>query len=60
MNFLIANKAVIMPSYEGVASRLAFEGLKELFEGRQVITLPSSALLAGGGSFHCISQQQPA
>jgi agmatine deiminase len=60
MNFLIANKAVVMPSYERVASRLAAEGLQELFEDRQVIALPSSALLIGGGSFHCISQQQPA
>jgi len=60
MNFVIANKVVIMPSYETVASRFAMEALQMVFDERQVIALPANALLTGGGSFHCISQQQPA
>ena len=60
MNFLIANGAVILPTYEGVASRFATEALEMLFPDRAVIALPSTALLTGGGSFHCISQQVPA
>jgi agmatine deiminase len=52
MNFIIANRAVILPVYG--------EGLAEAFPGRKVIALPSNALLSGGGSFHCISQQEPA
>ena len=60
MNFLIANGAVIMPTYEDFASRFALEVLKYLFPDRQVIGLPSRALLSGGGSFHCISQQETA
>ncbi len=60
MNFLIANKAVIVPVYEETASRLALEALADLFPERQAIGLPSRALLTGGGSFHCISQQEPA
>ena len=59
MNFLIANGAVVMPTYEDFASRFALEVLKDLFPDRQVIGLPSRALLSGGGSFHCISQQEP-
>ena len=60
MNFLIANRAVIMPTYEDEASRLALQGLAALFPDRQVIGLPSLAILTGGGSFHCITQQEPA
>ena len=60
MNFLIANGAVIVPTYEDVASRFAVQALETLFPDRAVIALPSTALLTGGGSFHCISQQVPA
>lgn len=60
MNFIIANKAVIVPVYEDKASPLALEGFKSLFPDRTVIGLPSTAILTGGGSFHCITQQEPA
>ena len=60
MNFLIANGAVILPTYEDRASRFAVQALEALFPGREVIALPSRALLSGGGSFHCITQQVPA
>lgn len=60
MNFLIANSAVIVPTYGEIAGTFAVEALAAAFPDKQVIGLPSSALLSGGGSFHCISQQQPA
>ena len=61
MNFLIANSAVIMPTYgDGDGPAMALEALADLFPERKVIGLPSRALLTGGGSFHCISQQEPA
>jgi agmatine deiminase len=60
MNFLIANGAVIVPTYEDKGSVFALEALKRLFPGREVIGLPSNAILTGGGSFHCITQQEPA
>jgi agmatine deiminase len=60
MNFLIANRAVIAPIYDERAGPLAVEALEMLFPGRAVIGLSSRALLAGGGAFHCISQQEPA
>jgi agmatine deiminase len=61
MNFIIANKAVIAPLYESRrAGEFALEALREFFPNRQVIGLPSAAILTGGGSFHCITQQEPA
>jgi agmatine deiminase len=60
MNFVIANEAVIAPVYGEAGQALMLEGLKSLFPERQVIGLSSRALLSGGGSFHCITQQEPA
>jgi len=61
MNFLIANGAVVVPTYgDDAAARLVCEGLKTIYPDREIIPLPSIAILSGGGSFHCISQQEPA
>ena len=59
MNFVIANSAIILPTYEIEAASLALDALQGLFPERRVIGLPAKALLTGGGSFHCITQQEP-
>lgn len=59
MNFLIGNAAVIVPVY-GVANDQAFlDALAPFFPDRTLVPLRSDAILAGGGSFHCTSQQMP-
>jgi agmatine deiminase len=60
MNFVIANDAVVVPVYADQAAGLVKEALASLFPERAVLALPSRALLTGGGSFHCITQQEPA
>jgi agmatine deiminase len=60
MNFIICDGAVIMPTYEDRAAPFALDALGALFPERAVIGLPAQALLTGGGSFHCITQQEPA
>lgn len=58
-NFYIANGAVLVPTYGDPNDEKALEILRPLFPGRQVIGLSSRALITGGGSFHCVTQQQP-
>jgi agmatine deiminase len=60
MNFYIGNTAVVMPTYRGGANEeAAIEVLAEQFPDRTVAGIPADAILTGGGSFHCTSQQIP-
>ncbi|QJB67922.1 agmatine deiminase family protein [Parasphingorhabdus halotolerans] len=60
MNFYIGNEAVLVPQYGAPNDARAVEEIAVLFPEHRVVGLPSMALLRGGGSFHCISQQIPA
>ena len=59
MNFYIGNAAVIVPIYGQPNDLAALDALKPFFPGREIIGLRSDAILSGGGSFHCCSQQMP-
>ena len=60
-NFLLTNESMLVPQFDSPdADQRAIEILSPLFLGRQVIGLPSKNLTVGLGSFHCLTQQQPA
>ncbi len=60
MNFVIANNVVIVPVFGTQYDDAGVAAIAELFPGRAVIGLLADAVLAGGGGFHCSSQQMPA
>jgi len=61
VNFYIANKAVVMPTFnDKMHDVMAAETLQKLFPDRIVVPIYSREILLGGGNIHCITQQQPA
>lgn len=60
MNFAITSHAVIVPTYGTPSDQRAVEAIAACFPDRKTIGLRADAVLAGGGSFHCASQQMPA
>lgn len=59
MNFYIGNAAVAVPVYGRPNDQAALDALAPFFPGRAIVGLRSDAILSGGGSFHCTSQQMP-
>ena len=60
MNFAVTSKLVVVPTYGTVHDEEGVAAIAALFPGRDTVGVLADAVLAGGGSFHCSSQQMPA
>jgi agmatine deiminase len=59
-NFYIANKLVLVPTFNDPHDREALNTLAALFPGREVVGIACRDLVLGLGTIHCMTQQQPA
>jgi agmatine deiminase len=56
-NFLITNHALIYPTYNDKADKVAGDIFKELFPNKEIIPINCLRLIEQGGSLHCSSMQ---
>ena len=59
MNFAITSKLVVVPTYGTAHDAEGVAAIAALFPDRDTVGVLADAVLAGGGSFHCSSQQLP-
>lgn len=59
-NFYISNRHVIVPTYQCEKDDKALEIISQCFPEREVVGIDSTEIIWGLGSFHCLSQQEPA
>jgi agmatine deiminase len=59
-NFYIANESVIVPTFRDKNDQKALGILTDCFPNRRIVGIDSTDIIWGLGSFHCLSQQEPA
>ena len=59
-NFYIANRVVLVPTFNDPNDRVALNALAKHFPGREVIGINCRDLVLGLGTLHCMTQQEPA
>ncbi len=59
-NFYLANDSIIVPQFDDPADANAINILQGVCPERTVLGVPSLDLVWGLGSFHCLTQQEPA
>ena len=59
-NFYIANSCLLLPTFADPNDETALSILQKLFPDRRVIGIDCRELIWGLGTFHCLTQQQPA
>jgi len=59
-NFLILNRAVLVPTYRDAADAVALDRLRDCFPDREIIGIDCLPLIWQHGSLHCVTMQIPA
>jgi len=59
-NFYIANGLVVVPTFRCKKDERALRIIQDAFPERKVLGIDSTDIIWGLGSFHCLSQQEPA
>ena len=59
-NFYIANRVVLVPQFRHHNDQIAQAIIQSLFPLHRVVGIDCRDLIYGGGTIHCITQQQPA
>jgi agmatine deiminase len=59
-NFYIANSCLLLPIFADSADETALSILRECFPNRRIVGIDCRELIWGLGTFHCLTQQQPA
>lgn len=59
-NFAITTHLVVVPTFGSPQDEAGIDAIAAQFPDRATIGLRADAVLAGGGGFHCASQQMPA
>ncbi len=59
-NFYIANRLLLVPTFNDPNDRIALNTLARTFPDREVTGIACTELIWGLGALHCMTQQQPA
>lgn len=59
-NFYICNRFVIVPTFRSSKDDKALQIIAQAFPKHQTVGIDSTDIIWGLGSFHCLSQQEPA
>lgn len=59
LNFYVANKVVLVPTYGHKNDKIAQKIIQKAFPERKVVGIDCRDLIYGMGAIHCVVQQQP-
>ena len=57
INFLITNRAVLVPTYNCKYDKEVIETFKKLFKKKEIVPINSNVLIRQHGSVHCLTKE---